>query len=577
MSAAIQRDSLEVSLPPGERSLLLSTEGRSQERDACTRVESSGRRLRSRVNRASEDYRRNRTEWLDCVATLHERLEECLYQGPDHHIKRHHERGQLLARERIELVLDQDSPFLEICPLVGFEQDENTIGGSMVAGIGLVSGVECMITANVSTNKGGAVNAATILKGARVAEITAENHLPTVQLIQTAGANLTQQFNIFHPGGRTFRELARRSKARLPTLTVVFGSSTAGGAYSPGLSDYTIMVKEQAKVFLGGPPLVKMATGEETDDETLGGAEMHSKVSGVSDYLAVDEYTAIQKARELVANLNWQKKTPLPISHTFAHVEEPFYDPDELLGIVPVNIRLPFDVREVIARIVDGSRFSEFKPLYGSTLVTGFAHVHGIPVGIVGNNGVLFSDSANKGTQFIHLCNQKNVPLLYLQNITGFMVGSKYEQEGIIKYGAQMINAVSNSGVPAITVVVGASYGAGNYAMCGRAYEPRFLFSWPNSRCSVMGPEQLTGVMDIVMRRDAARRGIEIDEEVAAQRKAMMAGMIERDSDVYYTSSRAIDDGIIDPRDTRTVVGFCLSVIYSAPVKGDNVFGIARM
>jgi acetyl-CoA carboxylase carboxyltransferase component len=345
------------------------------------------------------------------------------------------------------------------------------------------------------------------------------------------------------------------------------------------MADYVVMVKKQATVYLGGPPLVKMAIGEIVDDETLGGAEMHSKVSGVSDFLAQNELHAIQLAREILQNLNYRKKTPLPSSH-FLTVEEPLYDIEEILGIVGDNPRIPFDSREVIARIVDRSRISEFKPLYGPTLITCFARIHGIPVGILANNGVLFSECANKGTQFIQLCNQIDTPLLFLQNITGFMVGKKYEQEGIIKNGAKLINAISNSGVPAITVIIGASYGAGNYGMCGREYKPRFLFSWPNSKCSVMGPEQLSGVLDIVFRNAADRRGIKLDEDMlkmADARKQKLMKQIEEESSVYYTSSRMIDDGVIDPRDTRSIVGLCLSVIYTNEVKGGNIFGTSRM
>eukprot|EP00009_Paramoeba_aestuarina_P008006 CAMPEP_0201517216 /NCGR_PEP_ID=MMETSP0161_2-20130828/8379_1 /ASSEMBLY_ACC=CAM_ASM_000251 /TAXON_ID=180227 /ORGANISM="Neoparamoeba aestuarina, Strain SoJaBio B1-5/56/2" /LENGTH=536 /DNA_ID=CAMNT_0047914641 /DNA_START=57 /DNA_END=1667 /DNA_ORIENTATION=+ len=533
--------------------------------------------LKTNMNTKTEDYQNNYKEMEEMVATLNERLQEASIQGTEKEIKRHHKRGQLLARDRVELLLDEDSPFLELLPLCGWGQDDMTIGGGSVAGIGLVEGVECLISANVSTRKGGAIDEMGLVKGTRLAEIAMENHLPAISLTQSAGANLSQQARVFHKGGQTFRELAIRSKRGETTVCVVFGSSTAGGAYQPGMSDYTVMVKDQAKVFLGGPPLVKMATGEEVDDETLGGADMHSRVSGVSDYLAKDELSAIRLTREIMANLNWQKRTILPTRHLTCAIEEPLYNPDELLGVVPANIRVPFDCREVIMRIVDGSRFSEFKPLYGSTLVCGFAYIHGIAIGILGNNGVLFVDSSNKGAQFIQLCNQKNVPLLFLQNITGFMVGSKYEKEGMIKAGSQFINAVSNSGVPAITIVMGASYGAGNYAMCGRAYKPRFLFSWPNSKCSVMGPEQLTGVMDIVSRGSAARRGQKVDEEKLAFQKSMFQNLVEEQSDVYYTTSRAIDDGVIDPRDTRDVIGMCLSIIYNNHVQGDNTSGISRL
>jgi len=451
------------------------------------------------------------------------------------------------------------------------------VGASLVGGIGLVCGVECMIIANVYTIKGGSMNEATVLKSARLAEIAAENRLPTISLIQSAGADLSQQEKVFHRGGAAFRELARRSKKGIPTIAVVFGSSTAGGAYMPGMSDYSIMVKGEAKVFLGGPPLVKMATGEIVDDETLGGAEMHAKVSGVADFLAKSEYDALRKAREIVSTLNYQKHMPLPVANISGEGRPPKLDPEQLLGIVSPDLRVPYDSREIIARMVDDSHFVEFKPLYGTTLVTCWAEIMGVPVGIIANNGVLFSEAAQKGTQFIQLCNQRNVAIIFLQNITGFMVGSQYEQEGIIKYGSQLINAVSNSEVPAITILVGASYGAGNYGMCGRAYEPRFLFSWPNSRCSVMGGDQLAGVLDIVLRASARKSGRQVNEEQAEGQKAMLKQMVDRTSDVYYTSSHCLDDGVIDPRDTRNVLGLCLSLIYSQPLKGGNLFGISRM
>ncbi|MGZ4879389.1 MAG: acyl-CoA carboxylase subunit beta, partial [Candidatus Angelobacter sp.] len=377
---------------------------------------------------------------------------------------------------------------------------------------------------------------------------------------------------IFVAGGRGFREITRRSKERIPTISVVFGSSTAGGAYLPGMSDYVVMVKKQAQVFLAGPPLVKMATGEISDEESLGGAEMHSRVSGLSDYLAEDELDAIRIAREIVSHFNL-KKPDLP---QMAPVAEPAYDPDELLGIASADVRVPFEIRDVIARLVDGSEFAEFKPEYGPTLVTGFAHIHGFPVGILGNNGVLMSESAGKGAQFIQLCNQQDIPLLFLQNITGFMVGRSYEEDGIIRNGAKLINAVSNSTVPAITIMVGGSYGAGNYAMCGRAYAPRFLFTWPNHRIAVMGEKQLSGVMDIIKREAAAKTGQPIDEARMAMGRKMLEDQIAKESDSYFATARLWDDGIIDPRDTRTVVAIALSAAYNTPVRGTMEWGVFR-
>src|SRR5690606_29181844 len=437
---------------------------------------------------------------------------------------------------------------------------------SIVGGVGVVSGVECMISASEATVKGGAISELGVVKTRRLAEIAEQNRLPSINLIESAGADLPNQSKIFTPGGAAFRELTQRSKARTPTLCLVFGSSTAGGAYVPGMSDYVVMVKEQAQVYLGGPPLVRMAIGEETTHEALGGAEMHSRVSGVSDYLAEDELDAIRIGREIMAHLEWKKAaapTPRP-------VEPPLHDPDELLGIASADIKVPFDAREVIARIVDGSRFSEFKPLYGSTLVCGWAHIHGFPVGI------LFTDPANTGAQCIQLCNQSDVPLLFLQNITGFMVGTKVEQEGIIKAGAKLINAVSNSTVPAITIMIGASYGAGNYAMAGRAYEPRFLFTWPNHRIAVMGGKQLAGVLDIIKRDAAAKKGETVDEQQLEVAKQMIEGQIEMESEPFFATARLWDDGIIDPRDTRDVVGICLSTSYNAPVEGTTSWGVFR-
>jgi acetyl-CoA carboxylase carboxyltransferase component len=424
--------------------------------------------------------------------------------------------------------------------------------------------------------KGGAINEIGVAKSSRLAEIAEQNHLPSLSLTESAGADLPSQHKIFVPGGRTFRDLTVRSRLRIPTVCLVFGSSTAGGAYIPGMSDYAVMVKDQAQVYLAGPPLVRMATGEIAGHEELGGAEMHSRRSGVADYLAEDERDAIRLGREIIAHLGWRKTTQPPTRP----VRPPRYDAEELLGIVSADVRTPFDAREVIARLVDDSRFSEFKPLYGETLVCGWAHLHGFSIGILANNGVLFSDSAQKGAQFIQLCNQIDVPLLFLQNVTGFMVGKRYEQEGIIKNGAKLINAVSNSTVPAITVMTGASYGAGNYAMCGRAYRPRFLYTWPNHRIAVMGGKQLGGVMEIIQREAAEKRGqtplSAEDEEKLSNARRMIEAQIERESDSFFATARVWDDGIIDPRSTREVVAISLSAVFSAPVVGTTSFGVFR-
>jgi acyl-CoA carboxylase subunit beta len=528
--------------------------------------------IRSSVDRQSDSYRDNYAAMSSAVDRLHSELKRTTVGGGEKYVQRHLERGKLLPRERVEMLLDEGSYFLEIAPLAGVGMDDETPGARVIGGIGLVSGRECLISANEATAKGGSTSEAGLWKNRRLAEIAAENRLPSILLVESAGADLPVQSKIFVPGGRGFRDITRRSKDRIPVISVVFGSSTAGGAYLPGMSDYVVMVKKQAQVFLAGPPLVKMATGEISNEEELGGAEMHSRVSGLSDYLAEDELDGIRIAREIVDNFN-RKKPPTP---QHADYDEPACDPDELLGIASADVRVPFDVREVIARIIDGSRFSEFKSEYGATLITGFARIHGFPVGILGNNGVLMSESAAKGAQFIELCNQQDIPLIFLQNITGFMVGKTFEEQGIIRNGAKLINAVSNSTVPAITIMIGGSYGAGNYAMCGRAYEPRFLFTWPNHRIAVMGPQQLSGVMDIIKREALIKARQPVDEEKLAAARIALEGQIQRESDCYFATARLWDDGIIDPRDTRTVLGISLSAAYNREVAGTMEWGVFR-
>ncbi|WP_166375941.1 acyl-CoA carboxylase subunit beta [Aeromicrobium phragmitis] len=529
--------------------------------------------MKTAIDPMSPAFEENRAAMLERVADLAEQHAKALAGGGSRYVERHHRRGKLTARERIELLLDPDSPFLELGALAGWGTDF-AVGGSIVTGIGVVEGVECMIVANDPTVKGGSSNPVTVKKGFRAAQIAAENRLPTINLVESGGADLPTQKDIFIPGGKSFRNLTEASADRRPTIALVFGNSTAGGAYIPGMSDYVVMVKEGAKVFLGGPPLVKMATGEESDDESLGGAEMHARQSGLADYLAVDERDAIRLGRQIVRRLNWRKHGPAPAGD----YAEPLYDPDELLGIVPTDLKIPFDPREVIARIVDGSEFDEFKPLYGPSLVTGFAQLHGYPVGILANaQGVLFSAEAQKAAQFIQLANQVDTPLLFLHNTTGYMVGAEYEQGGIIKHGAQMINAVSNSHVPHISVVLGASYGAGNYGMSGRAYDPRFMFSWTGAKSAVMGPAQLAGVISIVARQAAEAKGQPYDEEGDAQMRAFVEQQIENESLAYFTSGLGYDDGVIDPRDTRTILGVCLSAIHNAPVEGARGYGVFRL
>ncbi|MFD7166920.1 acyl-CoA carboxylase subunit beta [Streptomyces violascens] len=505
---------------------------------------------------------------------LNREHDKAIAGGGAKYTERHRRRGKLLPRERIELLLDPDTPFLELSPLAAWGSDY-PVGASMVTGIGTVEGVECMITANDPTVRGGASNPWTLKKALRANEIAHANRLPCISLVESGGADLPSQKEIFIPGGAIFRDITRLSAAGIPTIAVVFGNSTAGGAYVPGMSDHTVMINKQSKVFLGGPPLVKMATGEESDDESLGGAEMHARTSGLADHFAVDEHDAIRQARRIVARLNHRKAHPDPGKL----VQPPKYDEDELLGIVPEDLKTPFDPREVIARIVDGSEFDEFKGLYGPSLVTGWAELHGYPIGILANaQGVLFSAESQKAAQFIQLANQRDIPLLFLHNTTGYMVGKEYEQGGIIKHGAMMINAVSNSRVPHLSVLLGASYGAGHYGMCGRAYDPRFLFAWPSAKSAVMGPQQLAGVLSIVARASAEAKGQPYDDEADAALRAMVEQQIEAESLPMFLSGRLYDDGVIDPRDTRTVLGICLSAIHTAPVEGARGgFGIFRM
>jgi acyl-CoA carboxylase subunit beta len=528
--------------------------------------------LGSALDPGSPEYRRNREATLAGLAELEAEHAKALDGGGARYRDRHHARGKLLPRERIELLVDQDSPFLELSTLAAWGS-EFPVGAGLVTGIGVIEGVECLVTANDPTVRGGASNPWTLQKAFRAAEIAAENRLPTVSLVESGGADLPTQQQIFVPGGRMFRDLTRASAAGVPTVALVFGNSTAGGAYVPGMSDHVVMVSERAKVFLAGPPLVKMATGEEADDESLGGAEMHARTSGLADHMAADELDALRIGRSIVARLNWRKAGPAPA----AEVLPPRYDEEELAGIVPTDLTLPFDPREVIARIVDDSDFDEFKPLYGSSLVTGWARLHGYPVGVLANaRGVLFSQEAQKAAQFIQLANQTDTPLLFLQNTTGYMVGKEFEQGGIIKHGAMMINAVSNSKVPHLTVVMGASYGAGNYGMCGRAYGPRFLFSWPGAKSAVMGPAQLAGVISIVSRQAAQARGTAYDEDADAAMRAAVEQQIESESLAPAMSGRLYDDGVIDPRDTRTVLGLALSAVHSAPVQGATGYGVFR-
>ena len=528
--------------------------------------------LRSRVDTRSPQFRENRERMLELIAEIERQLALARAGGGEKYVARHRARGRLLPRERVELLIDRDTAFLELSPLAAWGTEYH-VGASVVNGIGVVSGVECVIQASDPTVRGGASNPYTVRKTLRSFEIARANRLPLIQLTESGGADLPRQAEVFVPGGRTFFEITRLSAERIPTVSIVFGNATAGGAYVPGMSDYAVFIKRQSHAFLGGPPLVKMATGEDADEEELGGAEMHARVSGLADFLAENELDAIRITRELVESWRWRKLGPEPTEPP----DEPLYDPEELLGIASVDLRVPFDSREVIARVVDGSRFHEFKPLYGEQLVTGWASIHGYRVGILANNGILFSEESEKAAQFIQLCNKLDIPLIFMQNVTGYMVGTIYEQRGIIKDGAKMINAVTNSKVPHITLMIGASYGAGNYGMAGRAYDPRFVFTWPNHRIAVMGPQQLAGVMSIIQRQAAMAAGIPYDEERDAQVRRAIEEQIERESTALFATGQVWDDGIIDPRDTRTVLGIALSAVHSNVVKGTDTFGVFRM
>ena len=484
------------------------------------------------------------------------------------------DRGKLLPRQRVERLLDERTPFLELSPLAAWGMyDDESPGGSMISGIGTVSGRTCMVIASDASVKGGAIYPMTLKKHLRAQRIAEENRLLTVTLVESAGANLLYQAEIFaETGGRVFANQARMSSQGIPQLALVFGSSTAGGAYMPGMADYAVMVRNQARVFLGGPPLVKMATGEEIDEESLGGADMHASVSGVSDYTAEDDQHALEIGRQLVAHLP-HLSPARPIG------APPRFDPEELLGVVPADPRQPMEIRELLARLLDGSEFLEFKADYGSTLVCGHAHLGGYAVGILANNGVLFSESALKGAQFIQLCNQSRTPLLFVQNITGFMVGSQVEREGIVKHGSKLVNAVSTSNVPHLTLIVGGSYGAGNYGMCGRAYDPRFLFTWPTARIAVMGGEQAAGVMALLAEEQARARKIEPDRAAIAARQQATRDMFDRESSALYATARLWDDGILDPRHTRQALVECLSAVQHSDYAAQKAprYGVFRM
>ncbi len=532
--------------------------------------------LRSSLQPGSEAFRTNAAAMRAQTDALAKVLGKAMLGGGEKARARHVSRGKLLVRDRIDALLDPGSPFLEIAPLAGHElyEDEVPCAG-LVAGIGRIEGVECVIVANDATVKGGTYYPITVKKHLRAQEIAAQNRLPCVYLVDSGGAFLPLQDEVFPDRdhfGRIFYNQATLSAQGIPQIACVMGSCTAGGAYVPAMSDETVIVKEQGTIFLGGPPLVKAATGEDVSAEDLGGADVHTRISGVADHFAQDDRHALAQVRRIVANLNWEKRGRLAVREP----EAPLYPAEELYGVIPADTRKPFDVREVIARLVDGSRFDEFKARYGTTLVTGFAHLHGYPVGIVANNGILFSESALKGAHFVELCAKRGIPLVFLQNITGFMVGRKYENGGIARDGAKMVMAVACAKVPKFTVVIGGSFGAGNYGMCGRAYSPRFLWMWPNARIGVMGGEQAASVLARV-RRDGieAKGGIWPQAEEDAF-KAPIREKFEHQSHPFYASARLWDDGVIDPVKTRDVLGLALSAALNAPNESTD-FGIFRM
>ena len=542
--------------------------------------------IKTNLDTRSQGYQKNKEMMLEKLKFLDGLLDLAEIGGGIHHHDRLAKRGKMPVRHRVMNVLDQDSPFLEIQPFAAYGTNSYNVGGGCVSGVGIISGVECVIFANDPSVKAGAMTVYVGEKWKRAIEISRENKIPLVSFVESAGGDLsvsntnngdqiapTLQQSHFASTGRFFYEMTELSKMRIPVISVVFGSSTAGGAYQPGMSDYNIFIKDQSKAFLAGPPLVKMATGEESDDETLGGAQMHSEVSGLSDYLAEDEMDALRICREVVSHLNWSKKGMEPSKVS----SKPEYDQNELLGILSEDLKSAVDIREIIARFVDGSKFEEFKPLYGSSLVCGWATVHGYQVGILGNNGPIYPESAEKGASFIQLCNKRDIPLIFLHNVTGFLVGKDFERQGIIKKGSQLINAVSNSMVPHITFIVGASYGAGTYAMSGKAYNNRFTFLWPTAKIAVMGPEQMAGVMSIVRKAKAKRDGQKFDEKADEQLKQMVIDYLEKLSHGLVASSMLTDDGIVDPRDTRDIVGFCLSIVNNDIIEGAKEYGVFRL
>ncbi len=535
--------------------------------------------IESRIDTHSEQFQSNREGMLGCIADFRA-IEDKVRSTEESKRERFTKRGQILPRDRVNLMLDRGSPFLELSTLCGYkyhdDKDGSLAGGNTIIGIGYVSGTRCMLNASNSAIKGGTMTPWGVQKGLRIQEIALKQKLPVVSMIESGGANLMYQEDLFIARGKTFANQARLSAMGIPQVTVVHGSSTAGGAYMPGLSDYVIMVRKKAKVFLAGPPLLKAATGEIATDEDLGGADMHATVAGTCEYLAEDDADGVRIARDVVAKLNWNHQ--LPFMHA-PEYSEPLYSPEELCGVVPPDYRKPYDCREVIARLVDGSEFLEFKADFDQQLICGQATIEGWPVGIIGNNGPITTKGANKAGQFIQLCNQSDMPIIYLQNITGYMVGTAAEQGGMVKHGSKMIQAVANSKVPQITIVLGGSFGAGNYGMCGRGFDPDFIFAWPNSRTAVMGGEQAAKVMSIVTEEKMKAAGKAVPEEFLEQMERQIIDKFDEQSHPFNGSARLWDDGIIDPRDTRRVLGMTLSVCREARMRGlqPSSFGVARL
>jgi 3-methylcrotonyl-CoA carboxylase beta subunit len=532
--------------------------------------------LETKTNPRTAEFAANANAMQEKIAALTAALEKIGTGGPEAARQKHIGRGKLLPRERVEKLLDPGTAFLELSPLAAYEMyDGDAPAAGIITGIGRVSGIECVIVCNDATVKGGTYYPMTVKKHLRAQEIAAQNHLPCIYLVDSGGANLPQQEDVFADRehfGRIFFNQANMSAQGIAQIAVVMGSCTAGGAYVPAMSDESIIVREQGTIFLGGPPLVKAATGEQVSAEDLGGGDVHTRLSGVADHLAINDHHALQLARKIVSHLNRQK----PQQMTQRASREPLYQVEELNGIIPEDTRKSYDVREIIARLVDGSELEEFKARFGTTLVTGFAHLYGMPVGIVANNGILFSESAQKGAHFIELCAQRKIPLIFLQNITGFMVGRKYENEGIARHGAKLVTAVATAAVPKITIIIGGSFGAGNYGMCGRAYSPRFLFMWPNARISVMGGEQAASVLATIRREGVEAKGATWSAEQEQAFKQPILDQFEREGHPFYASARLWDDGVIKPADTRRILGLSLSAALNAEIP-ETRFGVFRM